>query len=363
MFIIISLLAALIGRDNVALSAPSFSCENPGAVEKLICDNEDLSAKDRLLAQFFSIAKKNDSGVVVSQREWLADRNKRCASPPDEQCVAGAYDNRLFDLAVANLLSDHDGALNEIARQAPKLADIYEAIYAFATIKTVDERTERVASLIADAYRETAFVPQIDFSGAGATLPAKPQQLYADIPDAKSAASSSEKLGVLLWVVSAFGYGGRPVPLVIPCIVLLKHPESVDWLTPRWGGAIDGMTPRSDCAETLPRLPTLGALIGKAGRGQASEGTIRFSLGASASADYSAVLTENVQFLSKYPANGPLTERVDAFEKKNSKSVEAAIGELADYYQKNFGVTTETARRDANVSVSAMLAVSLSGGL
>ena len=167
---------------------------------------------------------------------------------------------------------------------------------------------------------------------------------------------------MLLWVVSAYQYGGRPVPLLIPCSVLSQLPESSEWLTPRWGGAIDGMTPRSDCQETQPDLPHLGRLMGKANQGGPSEGTIRFSLGASAAADYSAVLSKNLQYLSPYPAKGPLADLVSAFKKKNGKLVEAAAVELASYYQKNFGISAERARQDADIAVSAILASLLNDG-
>jgi uncharacterized protein len=348
--------------QGTARSAPSFSCDRPSAAEKLICDSEELSAKDLALAHFFTLAKlgalgNSESNVVERQRRWLAERNKSCAV--DEGCLSSAYDDRLFDLAVTDLFADHDAAIREIARQAPKLVDIYEAIYFFVTIQDEKARADKVAPLIANAYRDTAVIPE--FEMAGFKSPAHPQPLYQDIPDAKSAAGSVDRFGALLWVVSTDRYGDRAVPLRIPCGALLKLPQAVMWLKPRWGGAIDGMSPQSDCGETMPRLRAFEALMGKVQNAGPTEGTIRFSLSAAGNADYSAILTNNLQYLPQFQPQGRQAA-ISAFEQKNAKVVDSATEELTAYYHKNFNVAAEVAEFDARNAVSAMIANFVLGG-
>jgi uncharacterized protein YecT (DUF1311 family) len=79
--------------------ATSFDCDSDSLsrIEKTICSHADLAALDNQMADAYrrmlSLAR-TPAGVTVSQRRWLATRN-RCKYA---ECVARAYRHRLIEL-------------------------------------------------------------------------------------------------------------------------------------------------------------------------------------------------------------------------------------------------------------------------
>lgn len=139
----------------------------------------------------------------------------------------------------------------------------------------------------------------------------------------------------------------------------------------RFGGAIDGWLPQSDCADVLPALPAFDRLVAAArGVQPVCLGTIRFSLGQ----DYRLTLTalrlhrladarqrdlENLEFVrwSSNPHWAPKTPAEETrFLTRRRALVDAAKTELANYYAAYFGASPGQARRDATVAASLAVA-------
>ncbi|HEX5182845.1 MAG TPA: hypothetical protein VFW19_06800 [Allosphingosinicella sp.] len=75
---------------------PSFDCARAaGAIETMICSSEELSAYDRALGIAFAHAEDR-AETARKQRAWLNEDRARCG---DADCLAGAYADRLDDLA------------------------------------------------------------------------------------------------------------------------------------------------------------------------------------------------------------------------------------------------------------------------
>lgn len=332
-------------------AAPSFSCDKATALEKVICEDNTLSQKDRQVADFYSIAyhhaiMNDPSGLVATQRKWIRDRNKECegGNRPVLQCLNSYYDERLLDLAINNLFSDHDQALAEISRRHPQLKNIYQAIYDFATIKNKKMRTQRVAQDMSDAFDMVSDNQVIVFN---------------NIKDVTDAARSADNLGSVFWVISAFNYGQHFDSLRIPCEAFIKQPETIIWLEPRAGGAIDSQTPYSNCEDVMPRLKHVDALQAKAYQMQdvANEGTNRFTYGAIARGDYSALLTHSIAVLHSHDRVdlGREDKNTTAFLKDNEPESGLALAELSHHYQKYFNTPAALANTQAQHDLNLFL--------
>ncbi len=88
-------------------SGPSFDCTYArSAVERAICQDPALAAKDREMAELFADARSGDPrGVERAQREWRAMRDS-CARMADTEpslqaCIGEAYDIRIGQLGGA----------------------------------------------------------------------------------------------------------------------------------------------------------------------------------------------------------------------------------------------------------------------
>lgn len=336
---------------STARAAPSFSCDKATALEKVICEDNTLSQKDQQVADFYSIAyhhaiMNDPSGLVTAQRKWIRDRNKECAggNRPVLQCLNSYYDERLLDLAINNLFSDHDKALDEISRQYPQLKKIYQAIYDFTTIKNYKIRTQRVAQDISVAFDMVSDDQVI---------------LFNNIKNVTDAARSANNLGSVFWVISASQYGQHSNPLHIPCEAFIKQPETIIWLEPRAGGAIDSQTPYSNCEDVMPRLKHVDALQEKAYQMQdvANEGTNRFSYGAMARGDYSALLTHSIAALHSHDRVdfGREDKNTTAFLKNNEPESGLALAELSHHYQKYFNTPAALANTQAQHDLNLFL--------
>lgn len=350
-FCSIFILTACFLHYPVAHAAPSFSCDNASALEKVICDDVALSQKDRQLADFYSTAYhhtfNNDvSGIVAAQRKWVIQRNKYCTdgNRPVARCLNSFYDERLWALAVNNLFSDHDKAQAEITRQHPQLTNVYQAIYDFVTIKNQQRRTQRVAQDISDAF---------DVLSGNQVI------LFNHVEDATVAARSANNLGTVLWEVSASHYGGYTGQLLIPCEAFIRQPDAIVWLEPRAGGAIDGYSPSSNCQDVMPELKHVNALQTRASQmtESADEGTNRFTYGAQARADYSALLTHSLAALHRYDRSdlGAENKNTAAFLKDNTAEVALALAELSQHYQKYFNTPAKAATAQAKHDLNLFL--------
>jgi hypothetical protein len=100
----------------------SFDCSgNLANVEKLICSNPSIANLDLELSQKFELLKSNQD-FVVSQREWIRERN-RCQ---DVTCLYNIYQNRLKALQY-DVTTSQDNVSYEIARKLANESKYEEA--------------------------------------------------------------------------------------------------------------------------------------------------------------------------------------------------------------------------------------------
>lgn len=76
----------------------SFNCAKSFVkIEKLICENSEISKLDEELAHVYATLKKKEkSSLVDDQRRWLKDIRNSCN---EESCVLNAYKMRINDLS------------------------------------------------------------------------------------------------------------------------------------------------------------------------------------------------------------------------------------------------------------------------
>jgi uncharacterized protein len=332
-------------QDETA-SAPSFTCGPTNtAIERTICSDAALAARDRTMATLFA-ASQNDafnrgqSQQPFLQRQWLKTRDEQCSNGDMHACLVAEYDGRLNELAVASLFQAPDVALAELSRQNPKSAAIYEAIYRYATIDDADERAHVVAKLIAPAFDAFHDKPW-----------ARP---LSDVVDAHDASSSDKNFSAFLDVASVSDYA-----LTMPCSALARRPGLIDALNAVYGGAIDGQLIRSDCEAMTSQLQAVDRLTKAAVAEQPfCRGTIRFSLGRDFGKTLVAVRLHRTDVWKadkndSEPANGVGEPR---FIAQHQAAIRDATDELAAYYSDHFGVPPTPANEQAGSAIRAIVA-------
>lgn len=95
--------AVLALLPAAAPAEPGFDCARAGnAAEKAICadENGDIALRDAALARLYAALKAEGShdALLAKQKPWLAQRD---ACGGDRDCLIGAYDRRLGELARA----------------------------------------------------------------------------------------------------------------------------------------------------------------------------------------------------------------------------------------------------------------------
>ncbi len=86
-------------------AAPSFDCSKvePGSIEALICQDDQLSALDWKMAVVFAAATKKASNehppvLKAEQRGWIKGRNDCWKSDDKRQCIEQSYKSRIAEL-------------------------------------------------------------------------------------------------------------------------------------------------------------------------------------------------------------------------------------------------------------------------
>jgi uncharacterized protein len=105
---------------------PSFACDRvePGSIEALVCQDEDLSALDRTLAEVYAEASQkaqNEHPPVLKaeQRGWIKGRNDCWKSEDQRQCVMASYQTRIAELQARYRLVPDSGAVWFYCDDAP----------------------------------------------------------------------------------------------------------------------------------------------------------------------------------------------------------------------------------------------------
>lgn len=89
--------------------AAGFNCSGKLTnIEKLICDDQELSILDSSLSDLFNSLKINNSDLVFQQRIWLREKRNLCQTAP---CLKFAYGDRIAALKQGNFCSVSEGAL------------------------------------------------------------------------------------------------------------------------------------------------------------------------------------------------------------------------------------------------------------
>ena len=330
---------AVVGNSEAQTAAtPSFDCSktNVTEIESAICADHDLESRDRAMAELYAAVRASAVGVGLSQepaaqRAWLKLRDTGCAGKPTAKCLGTYYDERLKELAVAALFSKPDVALDTLKRLDLKSAPLYEAIYRYATIDDPTERTAAVEKLIGPIFDAIHDKPWA-------------QNLFSDIPTAHSAASSDDNFGTFLDVASV-----SDLDITLPCAALVRRPGLSSALEAKYGGAIDGHLPQTDCEATLPELPALAKLEQAAMDAQPPcQGTIRFSMGRDYMQTVVAVRLHRLDI--DRPDDGS-----SEFSAAHRALADGAKDELTKYYTEIFKVEPHAARNDAIVGIDAVL--------
>ncbi len=328
---------------------PSFSCASPSPIEAVICADPDLAARDRTMAELFAVVRRNafgtgPSNALAEQRKWLKDRETDCGrEQPKQACVREEYDIRLIDLAVSALFTSHDAALAELKRQSPQQAQVYEAIYQYATAKTDEERVRVVAPLIAPAFETIRFHPAQDVLGVG-HVGAFAEPRLKDIATPEAAASSDANFDRFLYAAVGWYVRAAGQAVMIPCAALVRRPGLLDVLSERFA-------PSTDCAAMLPPTPNLDRLVASAVAVQPPcQGTIRIDLGALYHATLLSIRLHRERFSDRrrttFFSKVDLGEDEAAFRRRHGGELRSASAEMAAYYQTNFGLAPAFAKAE-----------------
>jgi uncharacterized protein len=108
----------LLSAPALAQSGPAFDCSKAEhEIEDLICQDEELAAKDRKLAEVYAAAIKVMEGVdsggpeaiqelKTYQRGWIGGRNECWKAEDKRQCTADIYDRRIAQIQAKYFLID-----------------------------------------------------------------------------------------------------------------------------------------------------------------------------------------------------------------------------------------------------------------
>jgi uncharacterized protein len=357
-FVSLTLATPIAATAAAPPPGPSFACAKPSEIEALVCRDPELAAADRRMAAFYGLAKTgalgSGSSQPAAQREWLKDRDKDCALGSWTRthkglraCVAGEYDERLKQLAIANLMASPKESLAELGRIGPKSLPLYRAAHDYAAIDDRKRRTAVVAKDLAPVYPAMDEDTRDRISG----------QSSNGLATAQDAAASDENFAAVFALYSAEG----DEDLTWPCAVLVRRPGLIRGLGSYFGSSMDAHIPESDCEDALPPMGAVDALVGEALRVQPEqEGTIRFAYEREYVKLQTAVrLHQTEEWETKAgkakSAGVSMTREERAWRRMRKAEIETAETELAAYYVKYFAVVPERARSDAIGAVDTLI--------
>jgi len=318
----------------------------------MVCGDPVLAADDRKLASLYKIALPgalgDGSDQLNAQRRWLEDLDKQCASGAARSlqerdlkvCIAGYYKDRLEQLAVADLLTAPKESLAELREVDPTATPIYEALLDYASIDDAGRRAKAVEADLAPTY-----------AAMGEETRSKLARGDGKITTLHEVASSDVGFALFFDISAMF----NDVRLMWPCAALIKRPGLVEGLGSVWGGAVDGLVPRSNCETTLPPVHVVAALEDNAWRAEPlCDGTIRFSTGADYDRMRTAVRLHRTEFWSGDRAPEQGSGDGAKFRRGHAHDIAKAKTELATYYQRYFSVPPGQATKDADTAIDAL---------
>ena len=103
--LVVSLCARLASGGTAVAGVPSFDCAKAeaGSIEAIICQDEELSALNRSMAQVYDAATAQAADehppvLRAEQRGWIKGRNECWKAEDTRQCVEDAYRLRIAEL-------------------------------------------------------------------------------------------------------------------------------------------------------------------------------------------------------------------------------------------------------------------------
>ncbi|VWX51298.1 lysozyme inhibitor LprI family protein [Novosphingobium sp. 9U] len=365
------LVSAVLSPTHATAAAPqqpSFACTAARTqVEQAICEDADLAAADRKMAELFALAKtsafgRGPSNQLPAQREALRTI-RACGtagkSIPLKRCIAAAYATRNAELAVAVLVASPDTALPVLRQLDPGAAPLLEATALWAA-EPVDAdwsaATRRGArATITRLLRPYMAAMQNDenqsFGRSILTEPGADGVAVRSVDDLfvsdRHFANFLNVLGPYLPELDA-GSLLTNDRRTLPCAAIVRHPALLQATGPVFGSTMDNFVLDADCEQTLPPTPALTALSDKLLKAWPEcDGTIRF-------AAYRGFET-SMQMARLGRVEGSNRKSVPKRTGVSAAEIEAARVELAAYYRSYLGQSVSTAQALARSAIAMIL--------
>lgn len=342
-----------------AATGPSFACSAAASpMEKAICADPKLSALDREMAQLFAVARESafgsgPSNQLAAQRTALQEM--RACKPPLNACLLERYAVRNQELAIAALAKAPAAALPVLRRGDPAFAPILEAVQLWSEAPvdanwSAPERAKsrtRIAALLKPYLTGLQTNPDQSF---GASILREPGTNGIAVKTIDDLFRSDRHFAAFLNVLGPYLDDPKVsgAPRTLPCAAIVRHPKLLDATGPVFGSTMDNFVFRNDCSDTLPPLPSLGALQTKLFRSWPEcEGTIRYMAYSSFNRDVDAARLGQVE-----PGKAGALPARKGVTKADMDTVER---DLAAYYATYLGRAPAAAGSTARAALSRLL--------
>ena len=324
-------------------------CGSKDVIELAICTDAGLSSDDRKLAVLYAAAQPaafghGSSSELDRERTWLKERDQMCrdrmALPANGSlvdCLEGFYQERIEELARADVFTLPDLALKTLDDVAPAEAPMYRAMVLYATVDDPAKRRQAVLPLIRAYYQRSG--------GDGAYGQAR-------ITTLNDTVASDHNFGLFVgWTWLKGDYR----QIAWPCGVLARRPALIDTMGFLWGGYIDVAIPGTDCRDTGPVITGLTELILLAQQATPPcDGTIKYSTGRDFEKLETAVRLYRPTVWSQYPVRTPEAAEMK-FRLNQARQIGAVKATLADFYVATFRLVRKTATHQAALGVDHLV--------
>jgi hypothetical protein len=329
--------------------AQELNCQTPSAIESVICADQELLVRHKMILSLYSAVGVDAFGLGPSQyatlqANWLKSRDDCGNTPRALICLLYSYFFQIKALASSALFVVPNVALPALRRIDPDTEPMYEALYRYATIADETERINAVEALIAPSFDVVSHQFQSSF-------------LFKDIRTAHEAAATDGAFSTFIAVAALVERS-----VTVPCAALIRRPGLIAILDARYGSSIDALLPGSDCDAMLPPLPDVLQLASAAIRSSTAceGGSIRFAFRRQFQVTLTAARLHFPDAWKLYHQAGrsPSAEETQ-FRRDHQGWIRDAITELTDYYVVKFKLGTELAKTDAESAIDAVLADAL----
>jgi uncharacterized protein len=358
--------SALAGAAFAVTVKPSFDCAAANdVIDQTICGDAGLAEADVTMARLYAAARvsafgQGASNEISAQRDWLKERadcrvvDKRIYKSRSE-CLTGRYANRNHELAVASLFTEPELAMATLRKLDPEAASLYEVIVTDASAPartnwTTSPQRSHLLKLLQPYFDQFRTDEQLSF---GRDI------LYdAKIRGPADTLNSEENLIEFLQITSAY-LKTDPIPRPFPCAAIVRRPELLDATAAIFGSSLDNFIFYPDCWETLPATPQLERLRDQINKTWPNcDGTIRFSayrmFGQTVNGARAAGAKEIVDYAKRVGTRRNV--RTPRLEGVPPALAEAALAELATYYQTYQKIDAKSARIFATAMIHDMMA-------